>query len=81
MFKVKVFVSGNVRHVVGRDGREHSFSEVFVYLPGEPLARPLNIYGNPKVGRGMYEAHLKITIRNERLHAELDFSNAKPVSE
>ncbi|MEM2002931.1 MAG: hypothetical protein QXT77_09825 [Candidatus Methanomethylicaceae archaeon] len=79
--KVKCYVSGNVRQVSGRDGREHTFSEVFVYLPGEPMARPLNVYGALPVGRGMYEAQLKISIRNERLQADLDFSQAKPVSE
>jgi len=79
--KVKVLVSGRFRDITSSNGKNHRFSEVWVYLPNAPFPVQVDHYGDIKADPGDYEVPLLVDVRDRRMSVRLDFTKAVPVKQ
>lgn len=79
--KLKVLVTGLYRDITASNGKNHRFSEAWVYLPNAPFPVQVDHYGGINVDPGDYEVPLLIDVRDRRMGVRLDFSKAVPVKQ
>lgn len=79
--QIKIGVTGSTSTFTSRkDGKDHTFSDVHVFTGG-PYPDKVQVYGNVPLAAGEYLVPVLLQARNERLHAQLDFSKAKKMVE
>lgn len=73
--KLRVVVTGVARTITSK-GKDHTFSEVWAYLPNMPFPVQVDVYGSIDLAAGEYDVPVLFEARDRRLSAGFNFRQA-----
>lgn len=77
MFTLAVTVTNQCRTFISKAGNEVTFTTVYIHLPGLPFPEKVDVFGRLTLQPGEYKVPATLKIQDQRLVAELDYSQAK----